>query len=506
MLRWLGPKKAPTHQHQSTDGIATDDPLAVIDFTGKSRKIYSVTRSNPLYDDDGNIISSNHSSPNSELGKEYGRNKSSSSGYSGSHQGSSSNQELFDSENVKFREDTISILEQNEDYVKSIQIGCGNKRLMQSRASSLTTGTGANLSAIPEGKIDCLIPSPIWPDEHLLKLTQTRENFKDSLVDETLLLYTSFSYIPDDNNEEQKDISVKELLLELSEYVDKMCDVEITKKHDPEQVLRSIKEKITTSLEALKNCTEEEVRRLCINLSNKARSNSVVRALSNSSSSGNSSQSSPEWSGGCGGGGGRVRTYSSEIEDIYHLPTSGSSSSGFSDVNNKLNNSRYTLFDDFVCDQNDLRNTLIYATLYRTKLKLLSGANERIFERNKWNRSSNTSSNQSRNKNLLRAARDTKPSVWEQYYGVKTVPVNVSTTYVPKPADVPLFPGGRPEADFTLDLPRSEFLNKKMKEDKKWRCRCRLLTTFLGFIFFILSVMAVSLILTKGKRMFGSMV
>ncbi|RZC42230.1 hypothetical protein BDFB_006287 [Asbolus verrucosus] len=68
-----------------------------------------------------------------------------------------------------------------------------------------------------------------------------------------------------------------------------------------------------------------------------------------------------------------------------------------------------------------------------------------------------------------------------------------------------LQPGGRPEADFTLDVPRSELLSKRMKQDKKWRCRCRLLTSFLGLIFFLLSVMAVSLMLTRGKRMFGSM-
>ncbi|KAF7284521.1 hypothetical protein GWI33_022107 [Rhynchophorus ferrugineus] len=67
-------------------------------------------------------------------------------------------------------------------------------------------------------------------------------------------------------------------------------------------------------------------------------------------------------------------------------------------------------------------------------------------------------------------------------------------------------PGGRPEADFTLDVPRSELLSKRLKEDKKWRFRCRLLTSFLGLVFFLLSVMAVSMILTRGKRMFGSMV
>lgn len=67
-------------------------------------------------------------------------------------------------------------------------------------------------------------------------------------------------------------------------------------------------------------------------------------------------------------------------------------------------------------------------------------------------------------------------------------------------------PAGRPEADFTLDVPRSELLTRRMRAAKKWRFRCRIVTSFLGLVFFLLSLMAVSLMLTRGKRMFGSMV
>ncbi|KAL9700054.1 hypothetical protein quinque_003495 [Culex quinquefasciatus] len=67
-------------------------------------------------------------------------------------------------------------------------------------------------------------------------------------------------------------------------------------------------------------------------------------------------------------------------------------------------------------------------------------------------------------------------------------------------------PSTRPESDFTLDLPRAEQLRVKMKKEKQFRNRCRWVFYFLSVVFFLLSVMVVSLILTRGKRMFGSMI
>jgi len=45
-----------------------------------------------------------------------------------------------------------------------------------------------------------------------------------------------------------------------------------------------------------------------------------------------------------------------------------------------------------------------------------------------------------------------------------------------------------------------------MEKEKKFRQRCRFITTFLSLVFFLLTVMVVSLVLTRGKRMFGSMI
>uniref|UniRef100_A0A1B0DL56 Uncharacterized protein n=2 Tax=Phlebotominae TaxID=7198 RepID=A0A1B0DL56_PHLPP len=66
-------------------------------------------------------------------------------------------------------------------------------------------------------------------------------------------------------------------------------------------------------------------------------------------------------------------------------------------------------------------------------------------------------------------------------------------------------PSTRPESDFTLDLPRAQQLERKLKEQKRFRSRCKIFAFILSFFFFLVTVMVVSLVLTRGKRMFGSM-
>lgn len=45
-----------------------------------------------------------------------------------------------------------------------------------------------------------------------------------------------------------------------------------------------------------------------------------------------------------------------------------------------------------------------------------------------------------------------------------------------------------------------------MKREKQFRHRCRIVTSFLSLVFFLLTVVAVSLLLTRGKHPFGSMI
>uniref|UniRef100_A0AAG5D480 Uncharacterized protein n=1 Tax=Anopheles atroparvus TaxID=41427 RepID=A0AAG5D480_ANOAO len=105
-----------------------------------------------------------------------------------------------------------------------------------------------------------------------------------------------------------------------------------------------------------------------------------------------------------------------------------------------------------------------------------------------------------------------KPSCWELYYGANREEQKPHQTLIRKmklgrKSTVCIsYPSTRPESDFTLDVPRAEQLRLKMKKEKQFRSRCRWFFYFLSVVFFLLSVMVVSLILTRGKRMFGSMI
>ncbi|XP_053676432.1 uncharacterized protein LOC128726640 [Anopheles nili] len=105
-----------------------------------------------------------------------------------------------------------------------------------------------------------------------------------------------------------------------------------------------------------------------------------------------------------------------------------------------------------------------------------------------------------------------KPSCWELYYGANREEHQPHQTLIRKmklgrKSTVCIsYPSTRPESDFTLDVPRAEQLRQKMKKEKQFRSRCRWFFYFLSVVFFLLSVMVVSLILTRGKRMFGSMI
>ncbi|XP_033360434.1 uncharacterized protein LOC117239162 [Bombus vosnesenskii] len=61
------------------------------------------------------------------------------------------------------------------------------------------------------------------------------------------------------------------------------------------------------------------------------------------------------------------------------------------------------------------------------------------------------------------------------------------------------------DLDFTLDVSRAERLGRVIAKAKRKRQWCRALTAFFGLVFFVLSVVIVSLSVTKGRKVFGSM-
>jgi len=61
---------------------------------------------------------------------------------------------------------------------------------------------------------------------------------------------------------------------------------------------------------------------------------------------------------------------------------------------------------------------------------------------------------------------------------------------------------GRP--DFTLDVPQAERMMTKIAAAKKHRCWCQVATSLMALVLFMLSVIVVSLVITKGKKTFGA--
>lgn len=368
---------------------------------------FDILRVNPLYVDclecNGSSASPNSRKPIEKKLRQTtppSGERSNSSGYGGSH--GDSNQDPLYTDLLK----ASAILEQNPDFVKSIQV---------TGKSSTKSSSGGTLTTIPEGKIDFTIPRPIWPYK-ANKQEATRRDYYDSLVDETLLLYTSFNFAPDSleamGNDRQ--LTVKDVLVDLLHGIN--ATIEGKTGLTAEEMLRCVNEKITLSIETLRASSEDEVKNLCVNLSNCKKVNSVVRAFSNSnSSSGNSSQSSPEWNGD------RSRTLSASNTDeieIYHSP-SGSSSSGFSDSGG--NRLPVFVHEDLSSVPNGVRNAMIYGTLKSNSKSCKDGTVDDFAPKNR----------------LLRVD-DSRPSVWEQYYGIKVVSEG-EVKYAAKPTDVPLF-------------------------------------------------------------------
>lgn len=338
--------------------------------------------------------------------------KFSSSGY----EGSNDSLDPIYQEQEKLRSDSTGIVEQNPTFVKSIKVSSRTAKANRPVPSHSSSSGAGTLTTIPEGKVDLPVPKPIWPLDDKKLLDQY-----DSLVDDALLLYTSLNHQHNGKSLECcVDLSVKELLVELLTSIS--ATLEGKNGTPPEDMLKIINEKIRVKLDTLKNSTEEEMKKLCINLSNSKKVNSVLRAFSNSSSSGNSSQSFSEWTNN------RVRTLSSETEDIYQTP-SGSSSSGFSDsLKERTNVLPVFVHEEFSSVPNGVRNAMIYGTLCRTKA---FNSNDLLLSKSK-------KSSTLPKKSLLRAVNDEKPSVWEQYYGVRAAEGS-DVKYVAKPSDVPLF-------------------------------------------------------------------
>ena len=92
-------------------------------------------------------------------------------------------------------------------------------------------------------------------------------------------------------------------------------------------------------------------------------------------------------------------------------------------------------------------------------------------------------------------------SIWERYYGSTAVrDLNALETGRLRPAAGSSFGSG-----FTLDQVSSNMLRKNEVKKKKLKCFCQTVCVFLLLSTFLLVIVAVSILLTRGKNHFGSM-
>ncbi|KAL3285684.1 hypothetical protein HHI36_000216 [Cryptolaemus montrouzieri] len=424
MVRWLEPQKETEPPDRLlmgsvkvpiSQGEITDDPLACLDgMPQNEHQIYSVTRSvmlprlsinkstsdgvpqfsfsgggvNPLFKENMMFADTNKKIRRSSFINRQAQHdfhqsgeKSGSSGYGSSRV--SSNLDCFnDRDRALKNSEEVPVVERNSNFVKSIKI-CRRKGMSNFVPSSGSGSSSGTLNAIPEGKVDPTRPKVIWPEDDERRL----ENY-DSIVDDALLFYTSLSYIPEiERNSLDIQLSVTELLVDILKNINSTLDGHT--EHTPEDVLKLVTNKINLGLEVLRNSTEEDMKKLCLNLRNCKKVNSVIRAFSNY----NSSSGSGDWSSG------KPRSSSSDTEDFYRSHFSTPSSS-FSESVKGHSDSPVNY------DRTDNRENLAETATHKVS--------------------------------ALRA-NDEKPSVWEQYYGVKAEPALEVPHVVPKPTDVPIF-------------------------------------------------------------------
>jgi len=316
--------------------------------------------------------------------------KSASSGYGSPRYNSSSESGAEEpTETAILRDDAITVLEQNVGYVKSILVAVRGNNSSPRRHNRRPSA--ATLSPIPEGKVDYCIPRPVWPRDGTEHAEGPQSSAPpDSIVDDALLLYTSFTYTPSDQYSVKSmenarpsnhtNISSHELLRELSDTISQA--IEGKQNSTSEDVM-----KMNLKLESLQRnpSSEEILRKFSVTLSHREPLAKMSRALSNSSSS----------------SGGSLRARPSDERETARLlllqrledsartsravtgsSSSSTSSSGFSDLTQTTPSSSSSrrlpqppvfLHEDLSSVPTSVRNALIYGTLCK-----LNGAYEKL--------------------------------------------------------------------------------------------------------------------------------
>ncbi|XP_065335503.1 WAS/WASL-interacting protein family member 3 [Cloeon dipterum] len=187
---------------------------------------------------------------------------------------------------------------------------------------------------------------------------------------------------------------------------------------------------------------------------------------------------------------------------------SSTSSSGYSDLSivvppsaPYLQKPDLAMKQEMALVRGSVRNAMIYGTLNRIKCASGLGVYEKLlgFWRSQQLEARLLSSSSSSSNDKTDGSTSSKAS-WQSF--PSPTPSKKSLHDFEKTAQYQA-PSQRP--DFTLDVPTAERVKRKIEAAKRRRCWCQLSMSILGLIFFIVSVMAVSMMYTRGERMFGSL-
>lgn len=617
MIKWLSGSrlKESATVHEPTP--LTNDPLAVISGIncpdGKYH-IYAVSRVNPLYKEEEHEEEEETTLDENSDGTADQRSsprKSVSSGYESRCNSSSESSSCTECENEidkksinTKREKRITKSLNNKNKKKTAESATeeydkpGELKDVKNKYKNGSPPGSSNLSPIPEGKVDCSIPPPIWPrceencshrggqslDDHVpgrtffhdgttnpvnfvfkynegyprcsygakkVSVSEYERNWKEFTNRDRLhgkgVDDSGKGSTPESTMENRKEFT-HEVLRDLANLI--AYAMSKTSPLSIQEIMKTLSESIQKSLEVLSQTeSDDSIKKLCSSLSYKngidtrelaAQLQKLKDRTYSSGSERNSSSSS-----GCkdiyisSNSSSKDGVYSSsssvhERQKIFHRdkpkekvihhqrdcssssaesafgysdssPTPPSDSSSSGKASGLLN--PVFIHEDIYSVPKSVRNTIICDTLNRTNTESIK------------NNANAADCGSSAFAKLISAKRkisiesrteDVGPlKIDEEEGGGKIITISTTATSIKvdntvfKKVEHPYYTAmGRP--DFTLDLPQAERLMKKIASSKRRRCWCRLTTSILGLIFFLLSVMMVSLVITKGRRMFGA--
>jgi len=434
-------KWLPASLRSSPPKIITDDPLATIKTKNKSNEVYAVSRVNPLFIED-DLCAEATGHTNLSDGL-CNLQTSDSSGYDS--RGSSNSSSGAADEDSRIKDTEANILENGSCHLRSILvtiIGDAKEKPI--------------LKPIPEGRVEPAVPPPVWP--------RRSDQLQNMGSENTSIFYTSLRFDPTSRIHRKarrpscrgdsfsRGLSTHDVLKNISYTINLAVSEYGDGQMAPSELLENLRDSINKKINALSRTEDASPldlmpHRLAIDNTPKSYTNKTDGA-SNHERTCNAEEVQPQ-RGSC-----------------------SDSSSGYSDLSPTTSSSTFqALRPMFISNNNAFgssslrRKNMIYGMLPRQH-QIDSKANGIQI--------------QPETKNEIENEVDTKEDKGYRY---------------------PEYQG----IDFTLDGDQAEKLIQRLKSRKQQRCICRFIISLLGFFLFLLTVILVSMLLTKGKRIFGSL-